>query len=378
MSQMNNLGLNSFITHPKYLFTLSLSKSKLSKRIIFALVYFKIYFNLKIINMLHFKYKKISSEFKSPFTTAHGKKTHQDAFLVAISFNGYTGFGEAPAIWYYDVTVEKMENDLLKNIHLLQTYAFNEPPRFWHFCEHLYEDNPFLVCALDIAYWDLYAKFKRKKIYELLNIEWGNTPLTNYTLGYDSVENTLKKIDENPMPIYKIKVGNENDLEVLRAIKKYTNAIIRIDANASWNLQYASEILPELEAMNIELIEQPFAKENFKDTKLFADMTSIPIIADESCVSANDVIRCIGNFDGINIKLTKCGGITPAFDMIKVAKANNLKVMIGNMNETEIGTYAIAQLLPILDYVDMDGPLLLNTPPLKRLSYDKGAVQILS
>ncbi|HMN32023.1 MAG TPA: dipeptide epimerase [Chitinophagaceae bacterium] len=328
--------------------------------------------------MLHFKYKKINTEFKHPFTTAYGTKTHQEAFLVAITFNGVTGFGEAPAIKYYDVSVEKMENDLLEKIELLQTYTFNEPPRFWHFCEHLFEDNPFLVCALDIAYWDLYSKYKRKKIYELLNIEWKKTPYTNYTLGYDTIEKQLKKINQNPMPIYKIKVGNENDMEVLRAVRNHTQSTIRIDANASWTLQFATQILPELEAMKIELIEQPFTKDAYDDTKTFANITNIPIIADEACVTHHDIIRCIGCYDGINIKLTKCGGITPAFDMIKEAKANHLKVMMGNMNETEIGSYAIAQFLPLLDYVDLDGPLLLNTPPLKRLAIQDGAIQILN
>lgn len=328
--------------------------------------------------MIQIQYKKINTEFQYPFTSAHGLKTHQPAFLIALTFNGVTGFGEAPAIHYYNITVDKMEEDLLAKISILQSYSFNEPSRFHHFIEHLYEGNSFLICALDMAYWDMYAQVKRKKIHEILGIEWKNIPPTDYTIGIDTIENMLQKIDEHPMPIYKIKVNNSHDLNSLRAIRKHTDSILRIDANASWDFEHAINILPELEAMNIELIEQPLAKENYAQTKILAQATTIPIIADESCVSPEDLIQCIGTFDGINIKLTKCGGITPAFEMIQEAKKNNLKVMIGNMNETEMSTYATAQFLPLLDYVDMDGPLLLKIPELKRLQYENATIHLIN
>ena len=327
--------------------------------------------------MLQIKYKQIQTEFQYPFTTAHGQKTHQPALLIALSFNGITGFGEAPAIHYYNVSVESMTEELLSKIDLLQRYSFTEPDRFWHFCHHLFPNNSFLVCALDMAYWDLYAKIKQQKIYELWNQEWKNIPQTDYTIGIDSLENMLEKIRTHPMPIYKIKVSNQEDLQKLKAIRNHTEATIRIDANASLTLEQALDMLPDLEALRIELIEQPLGKTQYEETRILAQRTDIPIIADESCVSESDVAKCAGAYDGINIKLTKCGGLTPALRMIHDAKKRNLKVMMGCMSETEIGTYAIAQFLPLLDYVDMDGPLLLNLPPLNRLCYEKGRVSFL-
>lgn len=334
------------------------------------------YFHAKniFLHMIQLQYKNIQTPFHYPFITAHGEKTHQAALLIALTFNGITGYGEAPAIHYYDVTVEGMIEELLSKIEILQKYSFTEPERFWHFCHHLFPNNQFLVCALDMAYWDMFAKMKRKKMYEIWNLAWENIPLTDYTIGMDSLEKMLEKIAENPFPIYKIKVGTAEDLAKLEVIRSKTESIIRIDANASWTLPAALEILPQLEALQIELIEQPFAKENYEETKIFASKTNIPIIADESCVLPNDVLLCADHFDGINIKLTKCGGITPALGMIKEARKMNMKVMMGCMSETEIGTYAIAQFLPMLDYVDMDGPLLLKVPTLNRIQYENAQV----
>jgi L-alanine-DL-glutamate epimerase-like enolase superfamily enzyme len=170
----------------------------------------------------------------------------------------------------------------------------------------------------------------------------------------------LEKIDAHPAPIYKIKVGIAEDLEKLKAIRQHTNAIIRVDANAGWSFDQAMQILPVLEELNIELIEQPLAKEDFEGTKALRATTSIPILADESCVGEKDVEKCAGYFSGINIKLTKCSGITPAFEMIKKARFLNLQVMLGCMNESSIGTAPMAHLAPLVDFLDADGPLLLK------------------
>lgn len=332
--------------------------------------------------MLQIKYKTIHTEFVHPFTTAHGQKTHQPALLIAITFNGVTGFGEAPAIHYYDVTVEGMIEVLLSKIEILQRYSFTEPDRFWHFCHHLYEGHSFLICALDIAYWDLYAKMKRSKMADLFPADFlaiqsaGPLPPTDYTIGIDHIDQMLEVMQQHPMPVYKIKVGSAEDADKLRTIRQHTDAVIRIDANAAWTLDQAMELLPLLETCHIELIEQPFAKDHFADTQVLAGKTDIPVIADESCVSEHDVTKCAGIFDGINIKLTKCGGITPAIRMIMEARRLNLKVMMGCMCEAETGTYAMAQFLPWVDYADMDGPLLLKTPPLQRISYEGATITI--
>ncbi|MBL7764553.1 MAG: dipeptide epimerase [Chitinophagaceae bacterium] len=328
--------------------------------------------------MLHLRYKTIQTPFRHPFTTAHGMKTHQPALLISLGFNGFMGFGEAPAIHYYGVRTEAMIETLLTKVHMLEKFAFTEPDRFWHFCHHLFPQDPFLVCALDMAYWDLYAKVNSKKIHEIMEISWTEIPLTDYTIGMDEPEVMLQKMLDFPSPIYKIKVGSLHDLSTLQYLRKHSPAVFRIDANASWSVETAKEIIPQLENLNIDLIEQPLAKENFEDMKTLQGLTSIPFIADESCVSEQDVARCDGYFDGINIKLTKCSGLTPALRMIKDARNRNMKVMMGNMCESEIGSYAMAQFLPLLDFVDLDGPLLLDIPVLKRMRYDAGMVSLLN
>jgi L-alanine-DL-glutamate epimerase-like enolase superfamily enzyme len=327
--------------------------------------------------MLNIKYKSISTPFHHPFTTAHGLKTHQPALLIALTFNGVTGFGEAPAIHYYDVTVDGMIAQLISKIELLQRYAYTEPDRFWHFCHHLFPDQHFLICALDMAYWDMYAKMNRKTIFELNELRWGQVPLTDYTIGIDTLDKMIEKVNEKPWPIYKIKMAGRQDLDIIKTLRQHTDAVFRVDANASWTLEDALAIIPELVKYKVELVEQPLAKDDWEGMKILKEKSVLPLFADESCVTENDVMQCCEVFDGINIKLTKCGGLTPAFRMIAQAKALNKKVMMGCMNETEIGSYAIAQFLPLLDYVDMDGPLLLDVPPLKLLGYHEGNVSVI-
>ena len=189
---------------------------------------------LKEYFMLDIKYKSISTPFIHPFTTAHGKKTHQPALLTWIGYRGKSGIGEAPAIHYYNVTVESMIEELLKKVPILSRYAFTEPDRFWHFCHHLFPSNSFLVCALDMAYWNLYANTHHKKIFELWNLDWTKPkPLTDYTIGLDTAEIMLRKMNDKPWPIYKVKLASRQDLNKLKTLRENTNAKIRVDANAS-------------------------------------------------------------------------------------------------------------------------------------------------
>ena len=310
--------------------------------------------------MFKIRFWKKSLAFQYPFTISNGTKTHQPIFIVELEWRGVRGYGEAPAIAYYGISVDQMADDLSNKIKFVENFSFTEPKRFWHFLHHLFPQNPFLVCALDMAGWDLFAKVRNKPLYSIWNLDPLQSPITDYTIGIDATEVMLSKIKNHPAPIYKIKVGSEDDLLKLQHIREHTDARLRIDANAAWNFHQAQSILPELEKLEIECIEQPFAKEAFGETKAFADLTAIPIIADESCVGLSDVEKCAAAFDGINIKLTKSSGITPAIDMIKKGRLFNLKIMLGTMNESTIGTAALAQLAPMVDYLDADGPLLLK------------------
>jgi L-alanine-DL-glutamate epimerase-like enolase superfamily enzyme len=322
------------------------------------------------------QYVPYSLPFKYPFTISKGTKTHQPTLVVSIEQFGQTGYGEAPAISYYGTTVEKMIADLQLKKPVIEKFAFTEPTRFWHFLHHLIPDNPFLVCALDIAAWDLYGKLQKKPLYACWKLDINEGPLTDYTIGIDDIEKMLAKMREKPWPIYKIKLGTPEDIRIIRVLRENTKAILRVDANAGWNLEQALELIPALEECGIEFIEQPLAKDDLKGMAVLFKKSPIPLIADESCVSEKDVELCQDFFHGINIKLTKCGGLTPALRMIETGRKLGLKVMVGSMNESSIGSAAVGNLLPLLDYVDMDGILLLNEDIASGLKIEQGKVSL--
>jgi len=319
-------------------------------------------------------YKIFNLPFQHPFTISKGTKTHQPTFIVELEFLGIKGYGEAPAIKYYDIPVEKMAEDLESKRRFVEQFAFSDPERYWHYLHHLFPNNSFLVCALDMAGWDLYGKLKRKQLHEIWELDTNKAPLTDYTIGIDSIDNMVAKVKEKPWPIYKIKVGVENDIEMVAALRKHTNAVFRVDANAGWTLEQALEKIPLLKELGVELVEQPLAKDDWDGMRKLFSESPLPLFADEACVAEKDVEKCFGHFHGINIKLTKCSGITPARRMISKAKELDLKLMLGCMNESSVGTAAIAQLAPLVDHVDMDGPLLLAEDPAEGVGFDNGKI----
>ena len=319
-------------------------------------------------------YKTYNLPFKHPFTISKGTKTHQPTLIVALEFMGIRGYGEAPAISYYNIPVEKMVEDLERKKMFVEKFAFSDPERYWHYLHHLFPANHFLVCALDMAGWDLYGKLKRKQLHQLWNLDIAKSPVTDFTIGIDTIENMVAKMKEKPWPIYKIKVGVNNDIEMVAALRKHTDAVFRVDANAGWSLEQALQKIPLLKELGVEMVEQPLAKDNWEGMKILYEQSALPLYADEACVFEADVEKCYSHFHGINIKLTKCSGITPARRMITKAKELNIEVMVGCMNESSVGTAAIAQLAPLLDKVDMDGPLLLIEDTATGVSFDYGKI----
>jgi L-Ala-D/L-Glu epimerase len=321
-------------------------------------------------------YWSYNLRFRHPFTISKGTKTHQPTLVVELEHLGIKGYGEAPAISYYDISVDKMIADLERKKTFVEKFALTEPERYWHYLHHLLPQNPFLVCALDMAAWDLFGKLKKRQLYELWNTDFQKIPVTDYTIGIDTPEKMVEKLKETPWPVYKIKVGTESDIAILKALRENTKAVFRVDANAGWDLETALRIIPMLKELGVEFIEQPLPKDDWEGMKRLYKQSTIPLIADESCVFENDVENCLSHFHGINIKLTKCSGITPALRMIKKARELDLQVMVGCMNESSIGSAASAHLLPLIDYADMDGPLLLAEDVATGLNYEFGKITI--
>jgi L-alanine-DL-glutamate epimerase-like enolase superfamily enzyme len=325
---------------------------------------------------LSVQYKKVETPFVYPFTISKGTKTHQSALIVSLEHRGKTGYGEAPAITYYNITVEQMIEELERKKRFVEQFAFTEPERYWHYLHHLFPKNPFLVCALDMAAWDLTGKLRNKPLDVLWQLDRTSMPVCDYTIGIDHVDKMAEKMQAKPWPVYKIKVGVQGDIEMVAYLRKHTDAVFRVDANAGWTLEEAVQKIPQLKSMGVELVEQPLAKDNWEGMKILFEQSSLPLIADEACVFEADVEKCAGFFHGINIKLTKCSGITPARRMIEKARILGLQIMIGSMNETTIGSAAIGRLAPLADYLDMDGPLLLAHDTAAGITYNNGKVMM--
>ena len=323
-------------------------------------------------------YRTFELPFRYPFTISNGRtKTHQPTFIVQLEHLGRVGFGEAPAITYYNIPVEKMVEDLERKKLFVEKFAFTEPDRWWHYLHHLFPANPFLVCALDIAGWDLYGKFKGRPLHQFWAPTQPKKAITDYTIGIDSIDKMVAKMKEKPWPIYKIKLGTDEDIEIVKALRDHTDAVFRIDANAGWKAEGALEKISVFKNLGVEFIEQPLAKEDWEGMKWLFEKSPLPLYADESCVAETDVEKCSGHFHGINIKLTKCSGLTPALRMITRARELGLGVMVGSMNESTIGSAAIAHLQNLIDHMDVDGPLLLQDDITSGLQYkSNGEVEL--
>jgi L-alanine-DL-glutamate epimerase-like enolase superfamily enzyme len=326
--------------------------------------------------MLVVKYFPFELAFEYPFTISKGTKTHQPTLIVSLGLGNLTGLGEAPAIQYYNVTVEGMIEMLEMKKQLIARYALTDPQRFWHFLEHLLPDQNFLIAALDIAGWDLFAQLRRQPLYRVLGLNRANLPATDYTIGIDTAEKMVAKMQAHPAPVYKIKMQRTGDLDLLVALRNNTDKPLRVDANEAFSFDDIKGLLPELEKLGVTMVEQPLARTEWEAMKELKQISRIPLFADESCVIESDVQRCADSFHGINIKLTKCGGITPALRMITEARKLGLNTMLGSMNESTVGSAAVAQLLPLVQEADIDGTLLLKEDVAEGLQIQNGEVRI--
>jgi len=322
--------------------------------------------------MLRLVHRTLATPFRHPFTTSHGTKTAQPSLLVALGSGPFWGTGEAPAIHYYGVSTESMVEALERIRPTIERYALMDPQRFWHFLHHLLPGQSFLQAALDIAGWDLFGKIRRQPVWRLLGLDPAAAPPTDYTLGHDTPEAVVAKALEKPWPIYKLKIQSADDLDTIRALRAAIGPGIplRVDANAGLTYDDALRILPDLAALGVELLEQPLPTDCWEEASALKAQSPLPLFADESCVSEADVARCAAGFHGIVVKLVKCGGITPAVRMLEDARARGLRTMLGSMNETSIGTAALAHLAPAAGLLDADGPLLLAEDPAHGLELD--------
>ena len=307
------------------------------------------------------------------FTIALGTTTVQHNLLVELRENGVSGYGEGASSHAYSFTVESMRAALEAARPQIEREQLDDPARLWERLLPALGHNRFALCALDEAAHDLWGKLRGAPVWKLWGLELRDLPLSDYTIGIDPIEKMVAKMKEfDGWPIYKIKLGTDNDLEIVRELRRHTDAVFRIDANTAWSAEQTIAFAPELKTLGVEFLEQPLKADDWDGMSRVFRECVLPVIADESCLIEEDVARCVGFFDGINIKLTKAGGLTPARRMIARARELGLRVMVGCMSESSVGISAIGQLLPLLDYVDMDGAVLIAKDIASGVHLEKG------
>lgn len=302
-------------------------------------------------------------ELKRPFVIKHGSRTHQPTLIVCIEKDGIRGYGEASAIHYYGVSVEAWQETLLKLKDRIEHISWHTPHEFFKQLSPLLHHDPFLLCALDVAAHDWYARQQQVPLYQSLGLQKPEGILCNFTISYGTEHQMKAEMDEYPWPIYKIKLTQPSDILLIPNLLEHTKSKIRIDANTAWT---KSDILKHqsiLEHPQLEFIEQPLETSLWGDMEELHQQTNITFIADESAQNINDLEKCVGRFSGINVKVMKCGGITPAIEIIQKAKSLNLKIMLGCMTESIVGISAISHLLSLVDYADVDGSVMIKNNP---------------
>ena len=312
---------------------------------------------------------------RHPFRISRGVQDRAHSLLVTVESGGVSGIGEAApdSSGYYGETIATM----LAALPALEARLPDDPllreEAVAGMDAALHHGHGALKSALDMALWDYAGQLTGQPVYRLLGLNPERAPLTSLTIGIDTPDEMAQRAREAAdFPILKIKIGTEQDVERVRAIRDVTAATLRVDANAAWTSREALRHIEQLAPFGIEFVEQPVAADDLAGLRFVRERSPLPIIADESCFTLADVPRLADCCDGINIKLAKCGGITNALKLIAAARAHSLKVMLGCMVSSSLAITAAAQISPLVDYADLDGALLIADDPFVGVRVERG------
>jgi L-alanine-DL-glutamate epimerase-like enolase superfamily enzyme len=316
-------------------------------------------------------------ELKHVFRISRSARTTIPIVLLEIEHDGIIGYGEASPNTRYGETQETVEA-FFSRLDLTQIESPFLLDDIMRSVDAAAEHNTAAKCAVDIALHDWIGKKLGTPLYQLWGLNPDKTPLCSFTIGIDTAEIVRQKVIEaEEYPILKVKVGLDNDEEIIRTIRSVTDKVIRVDANEGWkDKNVALERIKFLQDNNVEFIEQPMPAAQIDDIKWLRDKVSMPIIADESVIRLSDLPVLAQAYDGINIKLQKCTGVREAQRMITTARALNMKVMMGCMIESAVGIAAAAHLSPLIDYADLDGNVLISNDPFDGVRNIKGMLRL--
>lgn len=309
-------------------------------------------------------FKPFTLQLKHQFTIATNSRTTTPVVLTQIEHEGIIGYGEASMPPYLGESHESVLN-FLSQLDLSQ---FPDPFQLDDILEYVDNIMPFNTAAkasVDIALHDLVGKLLNQPWYKIWGYNKSTTPFTTYTIGIDSEEIIKEKVKEaNEFKLLKVKLGSKDDKNIIQTIRKVTDKILAVDVNQGWkDKNFALDMIYWLNDMNVKLIEQPMPKTQIDDLAWLTELSPIPIFADEGVQRLYDVIKAKGIYSGINIKLMKCTGLREAHKMLELAKALDLKIMIGCMTETSCAISAASQLAPQVQWADLDGNLLISNDP---------------
>ena len=313
-------------------------------------------------------------ELKHTFGISRSSNDWYDVILIYIIDENIIGRGEAAPSMRYNESPEKIISVLNNNIKLPEDCS--NRTSIWNHIYPQLKGIKALEAGFSMALWDWWGKKIGKPIFQLLNAKVNKMPLTSYTIAIGNLDDIGPKVEEaEPYAILKVKLGTPNmDKNIIHEIRNHTDKLIRVDANEGWESENALELCKWLADRNIEFIEQPFHVSKLDATAKLKKQSPLKIFADENSMCSNDIEHIKYAFDGINIKLMKCGSIEEGKKMIDIAKSYGLKVMLGCMVETSIGITSISHLSGESDVVDLDGNLLINNDPYLGTTINNGYI----
>lgn len=312
------------------------------------------------------------------FTVATYSRTSTPDVQVELSYEGVTGYGEASMPQYLGQTVQSVTTFLQK----VDLSPFNDPFQIddiLTYVDSLSPGDSAAKAAIDIALHDLVGKLLGAPWYKLWGLNKSKAPSTTFTIGIDTPDVVRQKTREcaDKFNILKVKVGRDNDKEMINTIREVTSLPIAVDANQGWtDREQALDMIYWLKEQGIVMVEQPMAKERKDDIAWITERSPLPIFADEAIQRLKDIKDIEGAYTGINIKLMKCTGMREAWKMLNYARARGMKVMVGCMTETSCAVSAAAQLAPAVDFADLDGNLLISNDRFDGMQVIKGKISL--
>ena len=337
--------------------------------------------NKKTISLnkkMKLSFKPYDLQLRHVFTIANSSRTTTPVVLTEITYDGITGYGEASLPPYLGETQASVI-EFLKKVDLEQFSSPFELDDILTYIDKITENNTAAKASIDIALNYLVGKIMNQPWYKIWGLDKEKTPSTTFTIGIDTDE-VVKQKTREAAPLYnilKVKLGRENDKQMIEAIRTVTDKPIAVDANQGWkDKHYALDMINWLKEKGIVMIEQPMPKYNLEDAAWVTERSPLPVFADESFQRLQDVLRLKGAFTGVNIKLMKCTGMREAWKIQTVARAANMKVMIGCMTETSCAISAATQLSPAVDWADLDGNLLISNDCFKGVTVINGKLHL--